>query len=476
MPAAHCAPLTQSADVQVSVQTRAGPNGAKQPVAVSNELTNTNIYDQDRTDYVPHASDNYVNFLKGIHPARLRWPAGYYSQQYTFQRTGAEGPTNMTPALLAAYMELCQRVGAQPMITVNVETGTPDNAADLVRFVNKEMGYNITWWELGNEPDVDGVDDTHSPAIYAKQFLDTAAAMRAVDPSIKLAGAVLLSGEDILGEHDSTDWLTPIMDQVGSQMDAISWHYYPLYSSETPNNDSSSTLSVPHLLQETAQDWPPAGLDFADTIMPRLRQVIDKYTPGGQIWISEFAEDPGYLAGQGLSDTNVGALWAADALGRYADYGIEGMYKFIFKAEAQHKYTLVDENLSPRPEYYTYWLYAQQFGDHMVNAVSDHRDTVAVHAAVRSSDGSLTVMLVNKANVPKSVRLTLPDFSTSSAQQFVLSGSSYTGTDMQLNGQTLTAANVGKGAQAIQAVPTSACPNNVITLPPFTVQLIQYAP
>lgn len=300
--------------------------------------------------------------------------------------------------------------------------------------------------------------------------------MRAVDSSIKLAGGVLLTGENILGEHQSTDWLTPIMEQVGNKMDAISWHYYPLYSTKTPKSQSSSTLSVAHLLQEDASDWPPAGLDFADTIMPHLRSVIAKYTPGSQIWISEFAEDPGYAAGAGLSDANVGALWAADALGRYADYGIEGMYKFLFKAEQEHRYTLVDENLSPRPEYYTYWLYGQQFGDTMVNVNNDHRDTVAAHAALRSSDGTLTVMLINKAATSKSVRLALPDFSSSSAQQYVLSGSSYEGTDMTLNGQQITAANVGRGGNAIPAVPTDACPNNVITLPPFTVQLMQFTP
>lgn len=475
VPAAHCASVTEPADVQITVKTHTGPNGAAQPVP-AHELTSVNIYDQDRSDYMPHASDNFVNYLKALRPAHLRWPAGYTSQTYTFTRTGPESAINLTPALLAAYIELCQRVGAQPMIGVNVTTGTPDNAADLVRFVNKEMGYNVVWWELGNEPDVDGVDATHSPAIYAQQYLAVAAAMRAVDSSIKLAGGVLLTGENILGEHQSTDWLTPIMEQVGNKMDAISWHYYPLYSTKTPNSQSSSTLSVAHLLQEDASDWPPAGLDFADTIMPHLRSVIAKYTPGSQIWISEFAEDPGYAAGAGLSDANVGALWAADALGRYADYGIEGMYKFLFKAEQEHRYTLVDENLSPRPEYYTYWLYGQQFGDTMVNVNNDHRDTVAAHAALRSSDGTLTVMLINKAATSKSVRLALPDFSSSSAQQYVLSGSSYEGTDMTLNGQQITAANVGRGGNAIPAVPTDACPNNVITLPPFTVQLMQFTP
>ena len=475
VPAAKCDSLAQ-ATVQVAVQSHAGPHGAKQPVAVSNELYNTNIYDQARDDYVPHASDTYVNYLKGIHPAHLRWPAGFYSQKYTFQRTGAEGNYNMTPALLTAYMELCQRVGAQPMITVNVETGTPDNAADLVRYVNKEMGYNIIWWEIGNEPDVNGWTTQQNPNTYAAQYLATAQAMRAVDPSIKLAGGVLLTGEDILGEHQSRDWLTPIMQQTSNEkMDAVSWHYYPLYSGGT-SGTSPSTPSIDHLLQEDAPDWPPAGLNFADALMPHLRQTIAQYAPGAKVWISEFAEDPGSANGAGLSDTNAGALWAADALGRYADYGVESMYKFIFKADAQYKYTLLDEVFSPRPEYYTYWLYAQQFGDRMVAASSDHMATVAVHAALRSSDGTLTVMLVNKSATAQAVHLTLPDFNPSSAQQYVLTGSGASSADMLLNGQKLTDGNIAQGAQAVAAVHAEPCTNNVVSIPAYSVQLLQFAP
>ena len=461
-------------NANVVIQTSVGPHGESKPVTVSNTLYSQNIYDQNRAEYVPTADATYVAYLGALRPAYLRWPAGYYSQTYTFMPNGPEGQYNLTPSLLAAYMDLCKRSGAKPMITVNINTASAANAAALVTFVNKTMGYNVQWWEIGNEPDVDGIDASHSPQIYAAQYAAFAAAMKQADPSIHLAGAVLLSGEDILGEHDAVDWLTPIMQATGSNMNAVSWHYYPLYSSKSANNMSSSTVSTAHLLQENATDWPPAGLDFDDSVMPHLRKIIAQYSPGAQVWIDEFAEDPGYLNGAGVSDRFVGALWAADALGRYAEYGIDQIYKFIFRANPEHKYTLIDENEVPRPEYYTYWLYAQHFGTEMVKASSDQIAAVASHAALNPTDGSLRVVLVNKRSTPQATRVTLADFTPSSATQYLLQSDSVDSTQATLNQKTLTTSNIGQGADAIAATPAQACKDNIITVPPYSVMLVTF--
>ena len=461
-------------NANVVIQTSVGPHGESTPVKISNALYSQNIYDQNRSQYVPTADANYVAYLSALHPAYLRWPAGYYSQTYTFMPNGPESPNNMTPALLAAYMDLCKRSGAQPMITVNISTASADNAAALVTFVNKTMGYNVQWWEIGNEPDVDGLDPNHSPQIYAAQYAAFATAMKQADPSIHLAGAVLLSGEDILGQHDDSDWLTPILQSTGTSMNAVAWHYYPLYSSKTPNNASSSSLSANHLLQENANDWPPAGLNFDDSIIPHLKSVIAQYAPGAQIWIDEFAEDPGYLAGAGLSDRFIGAIWAADALGRYAEYGVDQIYKFIFRANSEHKYTLIDDTEAPRPEYYTYWLYAQHFGNEMVKATSDQIATLSSHAALNQADGSLRLILVNKSSTPQATRVTLSDFNPSSATQYLLQSNALDSTQATLNGTTLTANNIGKGADAIAATPVDACQNSIITVPADSVLLLTF--
>ena len=257
-----------------------------------------------------------------------------------------------------------------------------------------------------------------------------------------------MTGADILAEGGNPDWMTPILQGAGSKMDAVAWHYYPLDSSQT--SDTSSATSTPaHLLQESATDWPPAGLDFAGQVMPALAKMRDQYAPNAQLWIDEFAEDSGKLNGGGVSDRVVGALWAADALGRYAENGANAVFKFVFKGEPQHLYTLVDTDNNPRPEYYAYWLYAQHFGDHMVATSNDDPADVAVHSAVRSSDGSLRVMLVNKTARAVGVHLDLADFAPRSAGTYLLQGDSADATAATVNSQALSMDNVVKGQSAI---------------------------
>ncbi|MDX2682608.1 hypothetical protein PV333_41195 [Streptomyces sp. NY05-11A] len=48
-------------------------------------------------------------------------------------------------------MGTVRAAGAQPVITVNYGSGTPDEAAAWVRYANITKGYGIKYWEVGNE-------------------------------------------------------------------------------------------------------------------------------------------------------------------------------------------------------------------------------------------------------------------------------------------------------------------------------------
>jgi alpha-N-arabinofuranosidase len=51
------------------------------------------------------------------------------------------------------FLRFCQLIGAQPQIALNLGSGTPAEAADWVRYVNRKWngGYGGLLWELGNE-------------------------------------------------------------------------------------------------------------------------------------------------------------------------------------------------------------------------------------------------------------------------------------------------------------------------------------
>jgi hypothetical protein len=474
-PALLPACTTGAADAHVTIISRLGPSGGA-PSAVSRRLTSMNIDDQRPGDYAPNLNASYVVYLAALKPGLLRWPSGYSSQTYQFTTTGS-GPGALTPALIDGFMNLCKAVGAEPLLGVNIDTGTAINAADWVHFMNQTRAYRVNWWQIGNEPDVDGFDATHNPTVYANKFNTFHAAMSAQDANIKFVGGELYTGADILGTLGSPDWLTPILQQTAQNpMDAIAWHYYPMDSSQSLAS-SSAVPTVAHILQESAPDWPPAGLDFASLIFPILNKLRNTYAPKAQLWVDEFAEDSGVANGGNISDRVVGALWAADALGRFAEQGADAVFRFIYKAGTEHKYSLIDENNVPRPEYYSYWLYAQHFGDHMVKAQTDVPDKVATHASILAADNTLHVVLVNKSSTVQRTQLTLADYAPKQAHRYQLMGQKALATTITLNDQTFTPDAMSRGAQAIASVPTTdACADTVLTLPPMSVTFMIYSP
>jgi hypothetical protein len=468
----QCAPAA-AGDVTVSIDPAKGPNNAPVPITLTNKLYSMNINDFRPEDYTPAVNPKFAAYLKALRPALLRWPAGVHSQTRAWTRTGASSQTTLTPADIDAFMKLCDAVGSTPLLSVNFEAGSPEAAADMVRYVNIEKKHKVVWWQIGNEPDVHGLDDTHNPAAYVTRYKQFTQAMRAVDPSIKFTGVELMTGANMLGTGGQPNWLTPILQGIGSGVDAIAWHWYPMDSGQT-SPTSAAHPSVPHLLQETAQDWAPAGLAYADTIFPAVAPVRQQYAPEAEVWIDEYAEDPGPAAGAGLSDRVAGALWAADSTGRFAARGADAIFHFIFKSDAAHAYTLVDSTDNPRPEYYTYWLYAQHFGDKMVNVSQTDRSQVSVQAALRQSDNSLRVMVVNKGTTPKKVRLNLTGFVPYGASQMLLQGSSYEATTMTANGKTLSPESVAQGESAIPMTEATACAESVVTVPAYSIALVAF--
>ncbi len=96
---------------------------------------------------------------------------------------------------LDEFLQLCQWVGAEPLICVRFTGKSPKDAADEVEYVNgpadSSLGilraahghvapYGVKYWQVGNEVS----DDS-----YQKGVAEFCKAMKVVDPSIKLLGA-----------------------------------------------------------------------------------------------------------------------------------------------------------------------------------------------------------------------------------------------------------------------------------------------
>src|SRR4051812_26164702 len=78
-PVPACQPLQGTFDVTVSVNPAVGPLGTS-PRRVTNALWSMNIFDQERTDYMPSIDPTFAGYLSALRPRYLRWPAGWPSQ------------------------------------------------------------------------------------------------------------------------------------------------------------------------------------------------------------------------------------------------------------------------------------------------------------------------------------------------------------------------------------------------------------
>jgi alpha-N-arabinofuranosidase len=87
------------------------------------------------------------------------------------------------------FLALCEKSGSQPMIALNLGSGTPKEAADWVRYVNARWGNRKggLLWELGNELWGTGWQIGYpTEERLAERTLAFSKAVRKVDPSARL--------------------------------------------------------------------------------------------------------------------------------------------------------------------------------------------------------------------------------------------------------------------------------------------------
>src|SRR6202795_4992469 len=151
--------------------------------------------------------------IKHLHVPIIRYPGGNFVSGYNW--LDGVGPKKDRPRVLNRasnslesnqfgtneFLAWCRAVGAEPLLAVNLGTGTPEKAADLVEYCNVESGtrwsdlrrrhgvekpYKVKYWCLGNEMDGPWQLGHMLAREYGLKARDAALQMRTVDPSIKL--------------------------------------------------------------------------------------------------------------------------------------------------------------------------------------------------------------------------------------------------------------------------------------------------
>src|SRR5512142_1658584 len=152
--------------------------------------------------------------------------------------TGAYGSDPFGHDPIDAFVAYARAVGAEPILQVPLlssykrhgGTADPADAAALVTYVNVTKRYGVKYWEIGNEPDLYATADLPGYTVdrYIADFKAFGAAMKAVDPSLRLLGPELSwKYYPTQARNGPNDWLTPFLRDAKGAYDVVAIHRYP---------------------------------------------------------------------------------------------------------------------------------------------------------------------------------------------------------------------------------------------------------
>ncbi|MGP8060883.1 MAG: glycoside hydrolase family 44 protein [Acidimicrobiales bacterium] len=272
-------------------------------------------------------------------------------------------------------------------------------------------------YEMDNEPS--GWDGTHRDIHPAQTGWDElvglteeyAAAVKSVDPTAAVDGpgdfgwaAYVDDGPpgDDQASHGGSIWeaqyylqqLAAYQAQHGVRLlDYFDEHYYPT----TPDGlsgcialcEEGDATTQAARLESTRSLWDPTYVENdwigewygAIDLIPRMKSWVNQYYPGTKTAISEY--------NFGALDSLNGALTEADVLGIFGYQGLDMA-------------TLWGPPSSSQPGAFAFRMYrnydgdGSKFGDTSVSSTSSDQGQLSVYGALRSTDGAMTVMVINK--------------------------------------------------------------------------------
>ena len=309
----------------------------------------------------------------------------------------------------------------------------------------------LQYYIMDNEPSL--WNSTHrdihpAPVTYSEiynAFVSYAGAVRALDPAAVIVGpeewswwALYVSGLDQANgpaaagsdynTHNQTYYYPWLLQQLyayqqstGKQLlNVLSMHYYP---QELSNSDDDSFSAQLIRNQSTRALWDPNYVDPSwfnqvginggkVNLIPTLKGWVNQYYPGLQTAITEYNwGDEIHLNG---------ATTQADVLGIFGREGLDLATRWTVPANPSPTYLALEI-------YRNYDGKLSTFGDTSVTAAVANPDTLSSFGAVRSSDGALTVMVINKQQGATPVTLSLANFPTSgTAQAYQISSATQT--------------------------------------------------
>jgi len=202
------------------------------------KLSDTNGFRKDVVDQIHQLGVPIVRYPGGNFVSGYNWLDGVGPKQDRPRVLDkAWNSINTNQFGTNEFMAWCKAVGTEPLMGLNLGTGTPEEAAALVEYCNVDKGtqwselrrkngntepYKVQRWCLGNEMDGPWQIGHMSATEYGLKAADAARQMRYVDPSLKLVAC----GSSGPGMPTYLEWDRQVLEECYEYVDAISLHRY----------------------------------------------------------------------------------------------------------------------------------------------------------------------------------------------------------------------------------------------------------
>jgi alpha-N-arabinofuranosidase len=403
-----------------------------------------------------------LDALREIKTPLIRWPGGNYVSSYCWE--DGIGPKDQRPVKFDPnwraddsnqfgtdeFLEVCENVGAEPCLVVNIGDGSVREAANWVEYCNRDGNslyaekrkkngrsnpYKVKYWGLGNEVGWKhqvcarlNVDD------YIKDIISYARSMKFIDPEILL----IASGLEIFhGNHGKQGayWYYKLLMEAGEWFDYISVHNYFHGGFQGPRQPYEEVVA--HLNVVESELKSVSGLvELSRQVLKKERPISIAFDEWNQLGWADSGVIPGSTEPVEDNDDNsnynlIDGLYTASMLNMF-----QRMSEYIAMANFSptvngRGFLYADKHgLIKRPAYHVFELYSLFTGNRSLDSFTEcdnfaGRPVLDVSASIHENEGIVAVAVVNWStdrNIETTITIDSNHKSFKTIKELVLNG------------------------------------------------------
>ncbi len=336
------------------------------------------------TEFVKRLRDpRYAALLSKLRPGLIRYPGGSFGE-ILWDRSNTQSPISPNQVLRAQDLDdlvvLCRKTGATLYIQIPLTPGGENNWADFAAYCNEKSYSDVVYISSGNENHI-WLGGDWSADTYVANFKKYYDAMTALRPGLifGLPEACNVGGPSVFDKA----WVDPILQKLAAanyKAGLVTSHLYHFYG------------GFDNTLDNLLQNMGVYSSATADLVASR-----NQYNPNALAMWTEFGPTVG-VPDRRIFNSVGTALWGADAIGRVARAGADGVlfYRLSCPKDFAWPSAAFASDLSEvYPLTLTYLMFGQWWGkDWVLNVNSTDDSRLSVNAS--TDNDHVYVMLINK--------------------------------------------------------------------------------